>query len=41
LEPSPLIGKILSELEEAQAIGKIKHKKDAWQLAKKIVGGSS
>jgi tRNA nucleotidyltransferase/poly(A) polymerase len=33
LPASPLIGKLLMELEEAQGIGKIKNKKEAWQLA--------
>jgi putative nucleotidyltransferase with HDIG domain len=37
LEPSPLIGKILSELEELQAIGKVKTKIDALKAAKKMV----
>lgn len=36
LEPSPLIGKILSEIEELQAIGKIKTKKEALALAQRI-----
>jgi len=37
LEPSPLIGKILRELEELQAIGKIKSKKAALVHAKQII----
>ena len=37
LEPSPLIGKILSEIEELQAIGKIKNKKEALSAAAKFV----
>ena len=37
LGPSPLIGKILAELEELQAIGKVKTKKDALKAAKKMV----
>lgn len=37
LEPSPLIGKILSELEELQAIHKIKNKEEALAAAKKII----
>lgn len=37
LEPSPLIGKILSELEELQAIGKINSKADALKAAEKLV----
>ena len=37
LEPSPLIGKILSEIEEAQAIGKIKTKKQAFEIALRII----
>ena len=35
LKPSPLFGKILSRIEEAQAIGKIKTKIEALELAKK------
>jgi poly(A) polymerase len=37
LPASPLIGDLLTELEEAQAIGKIKNKLAAWQLAAKLV----
>ena len=37
LPASPLIGKLLAELEEAQAIGKIKNKQAAWQLAAKLI----
>ena len=37
LVPSPLIGKILSEIEELQAIGKIKTKKAALERAKQII----
>jgi len=37
LKPSPLIGKILSELEELQAIGKIKTKEEALKAAKKFI----
>jgi len=37
LEPSPLIGKILREIEELQAIGKIKSKKAALQSAQKFI----
>lgn len=37
LAPSPLIGKILREIEELQAIGKIKTKQEALQEAKKLV----
>ncbi len=40
LEPSPLIGKILREIEELQAIGKIKTKKEALQVAKKFINRS-
>ena len=36
LEPSPLIGKMLSEIEELQAIGKIKTKEEAGEAARKI-----
>ncbi|MCX7661381.1 MAG: hypothetical protein N2Z79_01695, partial [Candidatus Omnitrophica bacterium] len=37
LNPSPLIGKILKELEELQAIGRIKTKKDAYSVAERII----
>jgi poly(A) polymerase len=37
LKPSPLIGKILSELEELQAIGKIKTKEEALKAAKRFI----
>lgn len=37
LEPSPLIGKILREIEELQAIGKIKTKKEALSAARKLI----
>lgn len=37
LEPSPLIGKILAEVEELQAIGKIKTKQDAFRVARKFI----
>lgn len=37
LPPSPLVGKILREIEEKQVLGKIQTKKDALELAKKIV----
>lgn len=37
LEPSPLIGKILREIEELQAIGKIKTKKEALAQARKFI----
>ena len=37
LPASVLIGKVLSELEEAQAIGKIKSKAEAFKLADKII----
>lgn len=37
LEPSPLIGKILSELEEVQALGKVKTKKEALKIAERII----
>jgi poly(A) polymerase len=39
LEPSPLIGKLLSELEELQAIGKIKTRSEALQEARKLIKG--
>ncbi len=38
LTPSPLIGEILSEIEELQAIGKVKTKKEALETAKKLIG---
>jgi poly(A) polymerase len=37
LAPSPLIGKILRELEELQAIGKIKTKSDGLKVAARII----
>ncbi len=37
LEPSPLVGKILAEIEELQAIGKIKTKEDALKAAGKFI----
>ena len=37
LQPGPLIGKVLSGLEEAQAIGKVKNKKEAYDLAASII----
>ena len=37
LKPSPLIGKVLSEIEELQAIGKVKNKKEALSAAAKII----
>jgi poly(A) polymerase len=37
LEPSPLIGRILSEVEEAQAIGKIKTKTEALKIANSVL----
>jgi len=37
LEPSPLIGKILTEIEEAQAAGEIRTKAQALELARKFV----
>jgi len=37
LEPSPLIGKILAEVEELQAIGKIKNKTEALKAAARMV----
>lgn len=40
LNPSPLIGKILSEVEELQAIGKINTKKQALEAAKKYLAAS-
>lgn len=38
LSPSPLVGKVLKELEELQAIGKIKSKKEGLSRASKILG---
>ncbi|MFA5089945.1 MAG: HD domain-containing protein [Candidatus Omnitrophota bacterium] len=37
ISPSPLIGKILSEIEELQAIGKIKDKQEALRVARKLI----
>jgi hypothetical protein len=37
LKPSPLFGKILLQVEEAAALGKIKTKKEAMDLAKNAV----
>lgn len=37
LQPSPLIGKILSEVEELQAIGKIKNKTEALRIAVRLI----
>ncbi len=37
LEPSPLIGEILREIEELQAIGRIKTKQDAFKIAGKFL----
>lgn len=37
LPPSELIGRVLSELEEAQAIGRIKSREQAFKLAQKVI----
>ncbi|MCM8789855.1 MAG: HD domain-containing protein, partial [Candidatus Omnitrophica bacterium] len=37
LQPSPLVGKILSEIEELQAIGRISTKLEAFEVARKII----
>lgn len=37
LKPSPLFGKILSSIEELQAIGRIKNQKEAFREVKKII----
>jgi poly(A) polymerase len=37
LSPSPLIGEVLSEIEESQAIGKVKTKAEALILARKLI----
>ena len=37
LEPSPLIGKLLNQLEELQAIGKVASKQDALKACGKIL----
>lgn len=37
LSPSPLIGKILTQVQELQAIGKLKTKKEALKIAQKII----
>jgi poly(A) polymerase len=39
LKPSPVFGKILREIEEAQAVGTVKTKEQALVLAKKIAKG--
>jgi putative nucleotidyltransferase with HDIG domain len=39
LAPSPLIGKVLAELEELQAIGKIQTRKEALKAAQKYLQG--
>lgn len=41
LTPSPLIGKILSELEELQAIGRVKTKKEALKAARFVMDKAS
>lgn len=41
LSPSPLVGKILSEVEELQAIGKVKTKAEAFNAAAKLIKRSS
>jgi poly(A) polymerase len=41
LQPSPLIGKILSEVEELQAVGRIKTRQQAFEAAKRIVKADS
>jgi poly(A) polymerase len=37
LEPAPLIGKLLSKIEELQAIGRIKTRQEALAAAKKLI----
>ena len=37
LEPSPLVGKILREIEELQAVGRIKNKKEALKEAQELI----
>ena len=39
LQPSPLIGKILSELDELQAIGKVKTKTEALKISVNLIKG--
>ncbi|MBF0478350.1 MAG: HD domain-containing protein [Candidatus Omnitrophica bacterium] len=41
IKPSPLVGKILREIDEAQALGKITDKKMALELAVKILNKTS
>ena len=41
LKPSVLVGKVLAELEELQAIGKVKTLAQAWSAAKKSIGDGS
>lgn len=38
LSASPLIGKVLSEIEELQAIGRVKNKAEALKVAAKMIG---
>lgn len=40
LKPSPIIGKVLKHIEELQDLGKIKTKKEALNVAKKIIARS-
>ena len=37
LSPGPLIGEVIDGLEEAQAVGTIKNKKEAFGLAANII----
>jgi hypothetical protein len=37
LPASPLIGRLLEQIEEAQGIGKIKNKAEALRLAAKLI----
>ena len=41
LEPSPLFGKILKEIEEKQALGQIKTKKEALEWARQSIPSQS
>ncbi|HLD83060.1 MAG TPA: HD domain-containing protein, partial [Candidatus Omnitrophota bacterium] len=40
LQPSPLFGKILREIEELQAIGKVRTKREALETARKFINDS-
>jgi len=37
LSPSPLVGEVLKRIKEEQVLGKVKSKKDAYKIAKKVI----